>query len=438
MRKFSAYAIYAINLVIVFVFWFVSSGSEMGATPGVTMLAVARLFGLLAASSALSQLILISRIQWVEERLGMEQLSQIHHQNGFLVMVLVLMHPILVTFSHARLSSQSPVAQFVELLRHWNSVSLAFTGLLIFAVVFGTATVIRRRLSYERWHTLHTLAYLAIGLTPFHQFTVGGDIAGASLFRTYWFLLYALAVGGLVVYRFIRPSIFFFRHRFSVHNIVKETEGVTSVYVGGHALDRFPIRSGQFMILRFLKRGFWTEAHPFSLSYAPRGDYLRVTIKALGDYTSRVPAIVAGTKVVVDGPHGALTSRLCRGDTVLMVAGGIGVTPIRSLCEEFVVAGKDVVLFCCNRRADDIVFADEFEDLAQRGHLKVHHVLSREPSWAGETGHLDRGMLERLVPGLPDRECFLCGPVPFMRAITEDLVGLGARRSRIHYERFTL
>ena len=438
MRRNTAYAVYGINLIVVVLFWFVSSGTTIGTSPAVTLLAVARLLGLLAASSALSQLILISRIQWVEERLGMDQLSQIHHQNGFLVMGLVLVHPALVTLSHSMLSSQSAGAQFVQLLRYWDSVGLAFTGLLVFAVVFGTATVVRKKLSYETWHTLHVLAYLAIGLTPFHQFTVGGDITGASLFRAYWFLLYGVAAGGLVVYRFARPLAFYLRHRFEVQKVVQETDDVTSIYIVGRKLDHFPVRSGQFMILKFLDKAFWRESHPFSLSCLPNSDYLRVTIKSLGDYTSTVHAISPGTKVFIDGPHGALTSRLCQGETALLVAGGIGVTPIRSLTEEFVSAGKDVVLFYCNRRADDIVFADEFEELAQRDHMTVHHVLSREPGWNGESGHLDGAMLERLVPGLPERECFLCGPVRFMDAITEELVRLGARRSRIHYERFSL
>ena len=438
MRKTVAYGVYAANLTIVFLLWLTSPETVLNAGPWDTVLSLARLAGLFAASAALTQLILISRVQWVEERLGMDQLTQMHHQNGFLVIAFVVAHPILVTLAHANISEQSILAQLGEFVRHWTGVRLAVGGLLVFVFVITTATVLRKRLKYEQWYFMHISAYVAISLTPFHQFAVGSDITGSPLFRAYWILVYVLAAGGLILYRFVRPLHYLARHRFAVEKVLRETDDVVSLYIGGRTLGRFPIRSGQFMILRFLSGPFWWEAHPFSLSCAPNDQHIRVSIKGVGDFTSRVPSVAPGTQVLVDGPHGALTSRLCAGDKVLMISGGIGITPLRALCEEFVLAGKDIMMICCNRTARDIVFREELATLAQNDSLTVHHVLSRVVQWTGEKGHLDASMIQRLTPALLERECFLCGPVALMEGVTRALVGLGVKRSRIHYERFAL
>ena len=438
MRKASAYAIYVANLIIVIIFWRVSSGPLMFEDLGGTLLALARLVGLLAASSALTQLVLIGRLQWVEERIGMDQLTRIHHQNGFVVMSLVVMHPILVTLAYAVPYGISFPSQFLDLLRYWDYVRLAAIGILVFATVFTTATALRKRLTYEQWYYTHVFAYAAIGLTSVHQFSAGGDFRANAPFRAYWIVLYSVSVGTLVFFRFARPLYYYWRHRFVVQRIVKETDDVASLYIAGRNLARFPIRAGQFMILRFLSNRLWWQAHPFSLSCLPNKDHIRVSVKNVGDFTSQVPTVLPGTPVLIDGPHGAFTARMSSQEKILMIGGGIGITPLLSLIEQFMLETRDVILLCANRSGNDIVFQDELGVLAQNGQLVIHHVLSRDPAWTGEKGHIDQEKLRRLVPDLLERDVFLCGPVPMMLGVTMAVRELGLSRSRIHFERFAL
>jgi predicted ferric reductase len=115
------------------------------------------------------------------------------------------------------------------------------------------------------------------------------------------------------------------RHDLRVARVREEAAGVTTIEIEGRRLERLNARAGQFFTWRFLTRGRWWEAHPFSLSAAPDGRRLRITVKGLGDYTSGLRAIPAGTRVIAEGPFGAFTTAARRRPRVALIAGGVGI-----------------------------------------------------------------------------------------------------------------
>ena len=123
------------------------------------------------------------------------------------------------------------------------------------------------------------------------------------------------------------------RHRLYVSNIVTEAPGVISIYMSGRDLHRLAVRSGQYFVWRFLTRDGWWRGHPFSISSAPNGDWLRITVKDLGDWSGALPELKVGTKVFIEGPYGVLTGARRSRPKVLLLAGGIGITPLRALFE---------------------------------------------------------------------------------------------------------
>jgi ferredoxin-NADP reductase len=124
-------------------------------------------------------------------------------------------------------------------------------------------------------------------------------------------------------------------HRLRVLAVVPEAPGVVSVLIRGHRLDRLPARAGQFFLWRFLDGPGWTRANPYSLSAQPSRDQLRLTVQAVGDGSNRVSRLKPGTRVLIEGPYGALTSERRRNRRVLLIAAGVGITPMRALLEEF-------------------------------------------------------------------------------------------------------
>jgi ferredoxin-NADP reductase len=224
------------------------------------------------------------------------------------------------------------------------------------------------------------------------------------------------------------------RHRLRVSNVVEEGPGVFSIYVTGRDLDQLAVRSGQYFMWRFLTFDGWWRAHPFSISSAPNGAWLRITIKELGDWSSALKGVSIGTRVFVEGPYGVLTGARRTRPKVLLIAGGIGITPLRALLEALPARPGDLTLVYRVRSAPEIIFRTELDALAQRRGARVHYLIG--PRGAGVADPLDPSSLARLVPDIGDRDVFLCGPVSMMQRVEGALRHLGLRKDQIHAERF--
>ena len=97
--------------------------------------------------------------------------------------------------------------------------------------------VIRSKIKYELWYFAHVPLYLAIILAFDHQ-TKSGDMSRGTA-AAYWLFLTYAVFGIVIVYRFIRPALAFYRHQFRVESIVTEADGVYSVYLTGKNISQF-------------------------------------------------------------------------------------------------------------------------------------------------------------------------------------------------------
>jgi len=244
----------------------------------------------------------------------------------------------------------------------------------------------------------------------------------------------ALVALATLAWRLLAPVVSTLRYGLEVAEVVEEAPGFTSVRIAGRRLDRLCAEPGQFFLWRFLAPGHWWSAHPFSLSAAPDGSTFRITAKSVGGHTARMQTIPVGTRVVAEGPFGDFTERSRRREKVLLVAGGIGITPVRALLERM---DGDVVAIYRVLSEADIVFARELEELEQRRGVAVHYVVGNHAGPNG-SGLLSAQHLRGLVPDLADRDVYLCGP-PAMISVTEKrLRAAGVPRRRLHVERFAL
>jgi predicted ferric reductase len=314
----------------------------------------------------------------------------------------------------------------------WSAVAL-----VLFMVVGATSVrAVRTNASYETWYAIHLVTYLAIALGFLHQLFVGVDFTTDPIARLYWIGLYVVAFGTLAVFRFGQPISITWRHRFHVANVVEEAPGVASIYLTGRDLDQLPVRAGQWFRLRFLTPEGWFRAHPFSLSAAPNGKFLRFTVKDLGDYTARLQRIPVGTSVFLEGPHGAMTGAARTRARVLLVAGGIGITPLRALLEELPASRGNLTLVYRASGPDDLVFKSEIDELARLRGATVHYLVGRRGTHEMPDDPLDPRALRRLVPDIHDRDIFVCGPAGMMNRVLSSLRRLRVPDGQIHYERF--
>ncbi|MFA6460341.1 MAG: ferredoxin reductase family protein [Patescibacteria group bacterium] len=440
IKKFLAILALAIHLPIIFYFWLFGSGDLLRSGQSDMMLiALGRISGLLAVLFILLQLIFIGRVKWLEKLFGLDKLSIWHHLNGIFALIFILAHPILLMLGYGQLTGHGFFNQLFEAILNGDDLFGAFVAVLIFlGTVIISATFIRKYLNYEKWHFLHLATYAAILMAFGHQLELGGDFHN-QLFVYYWYALYFGVFGQLIWYRFLTPLVNFFKHGFYVDKLEEELPGVLSCYIKGKDLSSFKAQAGQFMIVRFLNQKIWWQAHPFSISCPPSGQYLRLTIKALGDFTKTLKNnLKAGDKVLLDGPHGVFTLKSSKQDKLLFIAGGVGITPIRAVLEEALLAGRQAILLYGNRTATDIIFKTELDKLKQEHQFGLHYIISDDPSWAGEQGRLDLAKISQLAPDAGTREVYLCGPAAMMKSVRQSLAKLKVPKGQIHFEKFSL
>ncbi|MEN3608609.1 ferredoxin reductase family protein [Plantactinospora sp. ZYX-F-223] len=395
-----------------------------------------RFFGLHAAMIMALQLLLVARLPWLDRRIGMDRLTAWHRWTGFTLLWTILVHATFTVVGLAMMSGTSIGGQVVDLASTWQGVLFAMiaAGLLL-SIGLVSARFARRRLAYETWHLLHLGTYVAVLLALTHQIAVGTTFTASAFATAYWWTLWGVALGAVLVGRVLLPLWRNLRHRFRVERVVPESDTVLSIYVTGRHLDRLPAQAGQFFLWRFLTRDRWWQANPFSLSTAPDGRSLRLTAKAVGAGTTALRRVRVGTRVFAEGPYGAFTGMHRTRPATLLVAGGVGVTPIRSLLES--LDGHIVVLYRVRAMAD-AVLVDELRALADARGAELRLVTgpSRPVPPTGPIFGPDH--LRELVPDIHERDVFVCGPAGMTAAVLRSLRQLRVPQRQVHTERFGL
>jgi predicted ferric reductase len=424
------------NAAIIVWLW-VHGGNVTTRSAGDVVTSAARLTGLLGAYLALLQVLMLARVPALERLVGFDRLTVWHRWNGHACLDLVLAHVVLSVSGYALLDRISVLKEISTMLGggvYPGMITATVGTALLVAVVCTSVVIVRRRLPYEWWYAVHLLAYAGIALAWFHQIPTGNELVLDRVAADYWRALYLATLALLVAFRVLTPAVFAVRHRLRVAEVSEEGPGVVSLRIEGRRLHRLSARPGQFFIWRFLARGHWWSAHPFSLSQAPDGRSLRITVKALGDHTSRLAALRPGTRVVAEGPFGVFTEAVRRTRKTALVAGGIGITPVRALAEE--MEGDVVVLY---RVIDpgDLVLHRELDELTAARGIRVHYVVGDHRTDEGAR-LLSAAHLRELVPDLLERDVYVCGPPAMTDAVVHNVRAAGVPRRLVHAERFTL
>lgn len=409
--------------------------AEAGLSQNV-LISIGRLAGLYGALAMACQLLLVARLPWLDRRIGMDRLTTWHRWTGFTILWTLLAHLVFISFGYAEVTNQGVVDELVEMA---NTLEGILRALVAFAVILivgaASAKFARKRLAYETWHFIHLYTYAAVFLAFTHQIALGTSFASAPAAKAYWWTLWLGAGAAVLAGRVLLPLWRNLRHQLRVTAVVSEAPDVVSVYMTGKHLDKMPARAGQFFLWRFLTKDRWYQANPFSLSAAPDGRTLRLTAKALGDASASLRNLRIGTRVFAEGPYGAFTTIHQQRPNALLVAGGVGITPIRALLED--IDGHVVVLYRVRTQADAVLLP-ELNGLAKaRG--AVVSVLAGSDQAVGPRGAmLGPANLHMMVPDVHERDVFVCGPPGMTSAVLRSLRELRVPKAQVHAERFSL
>jgi predicted ferric reductase len=294
---------------------------------------------------------------------------------------------------------------------------------------------------YETWHLTHiVLAVIAVTAGLLHMVGWGFYLVDPWKLAL-WIGLTIFWVGLLLYVRIVKP-LFMLRRPYRVVEVREERGDTRTLVMHPVGHPGFHFSPGQFGWLTLWGSPFKITGHPFSFSSSAAATDGRVemTIRNLGDFTSTIHKVPIGRHVYLDGPYGAFTIGN-PADMHVLVAGGIGVTPMMSMIRTLADRRdtRPVILLYGSKDWESITFREELEALKVRLNLTVVHVLADPPpGWTGEEGFITANMFRRhLPPPYADHEYFICGPDVMMDAIEKALSEMNVPLSKYHSERYS-
>jgi predicted ferric reductase len=415
--------------------WIWWAGTPQGTVDGVGSALVegGRVTGMIAGYFLLVQILLMTRVGWLDRRLSANDLLRLHRDLGAMLTILVLAHASLLIVGSATFDGSSLAAETKTIVTGFpDMVSAVVATAILVGVALLAIRAIRRMMSYELWYYLHMTSYLVLLLGYGHQFAAGRDLTQPGPARSFWAALTLFVVGCLIWGRVIAPIRLNLRHRLRVAEVTHEGTDMFSVYVRGRDLPALQARAGQFFRWRFLTANGWWQAHPFSLSAAPNGKWLRLTIKAVGDYTEQLKWIDAGVRVLVEGPSGVFTADRRIRHRALLIAGGSGIAPVRALLEDL---PRGTIVIYRASSPDDLIFREELDFLAGARDFEIYYVVGSRTDPGPREVMTPKG-LRRLVPDISRRDVYLCGPPGLIETTVDILCKLRVPKRQIHLDPF--
>ncbi|SET61053.1 ferredoxin reductase family protein [Oceanicella actignis] len=397
--------------------------------------------GMMALSIILVEFALSGRFAVISRRTGLDATMRMHQLFARTALALALVHPFLYRAPAAPPPPWDPTRQGVIAHEPWALAGGIAAWLILPALSLSAIGRDALGWRHETWRLTHgALALAALGGALHHALSAGRYAAEPTL-AAVWIAGSALAALSLLWARIGRP-LALARRPWRIAALAPAAEGVWRLRLEPDGWRGFRYTAGQFAWLKLACGPFSIREHPFSIASAPAsGDGLEFLIKELGDFTSRIGALEVGARAWVDGPHGALTIEGRPAPRVALIAGGVGIAPLLGIARQMALTNdpRPLTLVYGNRRAEQIVHADELEALAARPRTRVALALAEPPpGWRGHRGVIDPGLIRALfgAPEHRDTLFLLCGPPAMMESVEGALIALGVPARRILFERF--
>jgi predicted ferric reductase len=391
----------------------------------------------------INTLIISSRIRYFDRVFGHDRILVFHGYLANTAMLLALGH-YLFKVQH------SP--------SHSSQLSFGVVGFYIFATVitvtllFMVTTVLQKLDPFKKirtfsisklkfdysylklFHNFSTVAAFFIAIHVFLASSTQESVARMVVMASWAFIGMAL-----FVYNKVIKTILAYRKSYFVSAVKEITPDITELQIKRSLNSTYKYREGQFGYFRILSPACGKEEHPFTISSPPCSDYLSITVKNLGDYTSKLKNVAVGSKMLFDGPYGKFTP--CQTDQNVFIAGGIGITPFLSILREWDYRGIKVpvtLVWSC-RTSDEMFYLDYFLELQKKNPSFVFIPVVSRRNGAEAVKRIDKLLLQTVINDSIRKEVrvYLCGPEPLRLSVVKDLKTMGVKSGNVHFEKFS-
>ncbi|EOR93396.1 hypothetical protein ADIARSV_3475 [Arcticibacter svalbardensis MN12-7] len=380
---------------------------------------------LMAYSMFTLSFVLSARIKWLERYFGgLDKMYQMHHRMALIAFILMLSHPFLLAIrwipgNFVRfLLSIFPLHRRLEV----NLGSYALWGIILLMVF--TLVI---KLPYRSWKISHKFMGLFLIVALLHTFLLI-SFSNNPILWIYLCFISGLGIGAFL-YQTVFFSLFNSGYSYKIDAIEKVNERIMTIEFSPVG-KKLHFTSGQFCFFDFCYSGISKESHPFTLFPTGDGNSIQIMVKALGNYTKVLHrTLKPGAKVLLRGPYGSFDFREGKKDQV-WIAGGVGIAPFISWIKDLKqrpFPDLNAELYYCVHQQNDAVYMNEmrsFENDFKGFHL---HLICTE---------VDNKLKIRDIPGLQNKNIFLCGPQIMSKSFIKDFKAMGISPHLIHYENF--
>lgn len=406
------------------------------------------ILGAAAYTWLVAEFILISRPKFIEKYFGMDKFYRFHGWMAIISIGLVLLHKFTIlgygrlarAYGDGALNLFAAVA-VISLVLMVDSVILKIKPILWIRKLVEKVRIFK----YEHYVAFHNLSAIALILMLIHVLLTSAARENLPV-RLVYILYFTLGVGFYLYHRVFKIFILK-KHRFLVKEVIKESANMCTLRFVPEKEQVFQYQPGQFGFFRIMGKHVTYDEHPFSISSTPSNkEFLSVTIKALGDYTSNVINVEPGDKVYIDGPFGKFSyTRYPDEKSTVLIAGGVGITPVLSMLRFMHSQEKDrkvILLWGVNSRTE-LICRNEIERMRKEMRNFVFiPVMSMDASWEGEKGYIDEDKINKILLeygyNISSAGFYICGPAIMMSSVIQGLKALGVKRKRIHFEKFSM
>lgn len=392
-----------------------------------TMTSLGQITGLLGMTLFAINLILSNRTHFFDKIFGgLHHFYNAHKWLGSLSFSLLLFHPLFLVIKYISISTYE-AAMF--LLPNGNNVSVTFGIVALLGMIVLLGITFYLKIKYHIWRFSHKFMVIVFVFAIFHTFLISSDIS-RDMFLRYYVLFFSFV--GLLsgAYRAYFRFLFNTDYEFTVKKVQMLNNNVFEIELipNKKVMDFSP---GQFIFIRFVGVGVSSEPHPFSIASSVNDDVLKIVIKSLGDFTSKLANIQSGMLAKVEGPYGSFYKNKNSTKKEIWIAGGVGITPFLAMARSLNNIDFEIDLYFCLKNKNEAVLLNELEYIN-----KVNNKLKIIPWYSEEKGFITAQEIGKLSGSTRSADIYLCGPPAFMKILRNQFINLGVENRNIYFEEF--
>lgn len=415
-----------LSILTIVIWFFVRAGTSMFNDYHTAAYSLGQLAGLTGMTIFALTFVLTTRIKLIEDLFGgLDKMYKTHHFMGAFAFVLLLFHPLLLVTKFIP-SNIKQAALYLLPGTSWaynfGIMTLTLMALLIILTLYVN-------LKYPNWKLSHKFMGLVFFIAILHIFLITTDITFYPILRNYMIFLTGMGGVSYLYGSFIRPYMLK-KLSYRVHSVINK-KNITLIELSP-VNKKLNFEPGQFVFIKFLDENIGKEQHPFTIASSPLNPNIKLAIKNLGDFTSKLGNLKPGTIAEVEGPYGNfnLTSDV---NNQIWIAGGIGITPFLSMLDHSVLSDnnrKNISLYYCTKNLEEALFLEDIISIA-----KNNNSIKVIPWYSDEKGRISASEIEKRN-SIKGAHFLICGPQLMMESLSQQLIKKGVPKSAIHMEDF--